>query len=175
MLFAYRIWKITRYASSGLVSFTTAMLFCDKISLYGFYPFHRDSHNNTIKYHYYDERDIDFNKNMHKMPKEYSHLVKLRDEGVIRLVTDKCTWKTTCLSFYTLNYHLNFILDVWVWGVYGCVFEMECGMCCGVQGCAGVCVVGGLGGCGCKVGVLGMCVICYKCKMNLRLYQTHTR
>ena len=84
----YRFWDSK--ASGGLISLTTAVLFCDKISLYGFYPFHTDSHNNTLKYHYYDERDIDFDTNIHKLPKEFERLLKLRDQGIIRLVTDKC-------------------------------------------------------------------------------------
>ena len=69
---------------------TLAVTFCDKISLYGFYPFYQDRYNNTLKYHYYDDTGVNFTKNVHKMPREFQQLTKLHQQGVMRLVTDKC-------------------------------------------------------------------------------------
>ena len=89
----HRFWKIGKYSSTGLTLFTTAVAFCDKISLYGFYPFDKDSHGKPLKYHYFDETTVNFKTSMHKMPQEYRELVTLRDRGVIRLVTDKCNHK----------------------------------------------------------------------------------
>ena len=73
--------------------FAAAVTFCDKMSLYGFYPFHRDKYNNTVKYHYYDKLTMNFASNMHKMPDEFAKLTKLHEKHVIRLVTDKCTYR----------------------------------------------------------------------------------
>ena len=70
--------------------FTAAVTFCDKISLYGFYPFYKDCYNNSVKYHYYDDRYVNMKTNVHKMPREFQQLINLHDDGILRLVTDKC-------------------------------------------------------------------------------------
>ncbi|XP_072022449.1 CMP-N-acetylneuraminate-poly-alpha-2,8-sialyltransferase-like [Amphiura filiformis] len=82
-------WR-SRIPSSGLILLTSAVTFCDKIFLYGFYPFHIDRYNNSIKYHYYDNIEFHFTTNVHKMPKEYIRLTELHKQGAVRLVTDKC-------------------------------------------------------------------------------------
>ncbi|XP_072036350.1 CMP-N-acetylneuraminate-poly-alpha-2,8-sialyltransferase-like [Amphiura filiformis] len=87
---ASKFWRTGKPSSSGLYLFTTAVPFCDKISLYGFYPFHIDRYNNSIKYHYYEDVEFNFTTNQHRMPKEYVRLSALHEQGVIRLVTDKC-------------------------------------------------------------------------------------
>ncbi|XP_072048910.1 alpha-2,8-sialyltransferase 8B-like [Amphiura filiformis] len=87
-----RYWG-TALPSSGLNLVTAAVTFCDKISLYRFYPFHTDRYNNSLKYHYYhdfDDLKFDFNTNIHQMPTEYIKLTELHEQGIVRLVTDKC-------------------------------------------------------------------------------------
>ncbi|XP_072020648.1 CMP-N-acetylneuraminate-poly-alpha-2,8-sialyltransferase-like [Amphiura filiformis] len=84
-----RVWR-TSAPSTGLILFTAAVTFCDKISLYGFYPFHTDRYNNTIKYHYYEDVEFNFDTNVHKMPNEFLKLTELHKKGAIRHVTDRC-------------------------------------------------------------------------------------
>ena len=101
-LFLFRFWH-TRIPSSGMMVFTAAVTFCNKISLYGFYPFYTDRYNNSVKYHYYDDKYLNMKTNVHKMPREFRQLVNLHDNGVIRLVTDKCEQKLVDDDFTTIS------------------------------------------------------------------------
>ncbi|XP_072170678.1 alpha-2,8-sialyltransferase 8B-like [Diadema setosum] len=84
-----KLWK-NRNPSTGLIAFSLASLFCDEISLYGFYPFERDSSNRTISYHYYEpESSMNFVYNKHRMPIEF-RIFKLFARMGGSLVTDPC-------------------------------------------------------------------------------------
>ncbi|XP_033103293.1 uncharacterized protein LOC117106066, partial [Anneissia japonica] len=63
-----RLWSLKNDASSGLMIFTIATTFCDRISLYGFYPFHIGPHGDSLPYHYYDRGTW---KGVHNLESEY--------------------------------------------------------------------------------------------------------
>ncbi|XP_030839568.1 CMP-N-acetylneuraminate-poly-alpha-2,8-sialyltransferase-like [Strongylocentrotus purpuratus] len=66
-----KLWK-NKNPSTGLIAFSVASLFCDEISLFGFYPFEKDPLNRTISYHYYEPRSSNvFFYNKHRMPIEF--------------------------------------------------------------------------------------------------------
>ncbi|XP_072022035.1 alpha-2,8-sialyltransferase 8B-like [Amphiura filiformis] len=69
-----KFWDTGYPSSAGLYLFTSAISFCDKISLYGFYPFHTDRHNNRIRYHYYEDIEFNFTKISIGCPKNISNL-----------------------------------------------------------------------------------------------------
>ncbi|XP_071959778.1 uncharacterized protein [Antedon mediterranea] len=79
-------WNITA-PSSGLFLYTAAVPFCDMISLYGFYPFGIAPDGRNLTYHYDGKSRFSFN-NSHNMPSEYKKLVKMNDEGYLRMVTN---------------------------------------------------------------------------------------
>ncbi|XP_072171439.1 CMP-N-acetylneuraminate-poly-alpha-2,8-sialyltransferase-like [Diadema setosum] len=94
MYLASRIWKIP-LPSTGLSVVTVALLHCDEVNIYGFYPFPQDSRNRELRYHYYEPTIRNFySKNgtvgVHKMPREFALLRKLDEEGVLRLVNERC-------------------------------------------------------------------------------------
>ncbi|XP_071480429.1 CMP-N-acetylneuraminate-poly-alpha-2,8-sialyltransferase-like [Diadema antillarum] len=94
MYLAFRIWKIPA-PSTGLSVVTAALLHCDDVDIYGFYPFPQDSRNRELRYHYYEPNKRQFySKNgtvgVHEMPREFALLRELDEEGVLRLVTERC-------------------------------------------------------------------------------------
>ncbi|XP_070535699.1 CMP-N-acetylneuraminate-poly-alpha-2,8-sialyltransferase-like isoform X1 [Ptychodera flava] len=77
--------------STGLIMYTLALELCQKVTLYGFYPFAMDLHNQSIPYHYDQPRNSTFNYgNMHNFPMEFSYLKKMHEQGVSKLQVGKC-------------------------------------------------------------------------------------
>ncbi|KAK6492774.1 CMP-N-acetylneuraminate-poly-alpha-2,8-sialyltransferase [Huso huso] len=78
--------------STGLLMYTMATRFCDEIHLYGFWPFPKDSHGKSVKYHYYDELKYRYfsNASPHRMPLEFKTLKMLHNKGALKLTTSKC-------------------------------------------------------------------------------------
>ncbi|XP_072173102.1 alpha-N-acetylneuraminide alpha-2,8-sialyltransferase-like [Diadema setosum] len=83
-----QVWGIP-IASTGFSVITVALLHCDDVTLYGFYPFPRDSQNRELRYHYYED-DGKETTGGHNMNEEYARLQKLDADGVLRLVTEPC-------------------------------------------------------------------------------------
>ncbi|XP_071508197.1 alpha-N-acetylneuraminide alpha-2,8-sialyltransferase-like [Diadema antillarum] len=83
-----RVWGIP-IASTGLSVITAAILHCDDVTLYGFYPFPRDSQNRKLRYHYYEDDGKETNGG-HNMDQEYARMQQLDAGGVLRLVTEPC-------------------------------------------------------------------------------------
>ncbi|XP_072044286.1 CMP-N-acetylneuraminate-poly-alpha-2,8-sialyltransferase-like isoform X2 [Amphiura filiformis] len=85
-----KIWNISR-PTSGLIGLTFANAICNRISLYGFYPFYKDENNKTLSNHYYDTAKFNFTSDsVHAYNYEYSLLSELNRTGAIRLVTSAC-------------------------------------------------------------------------------------
>ncbi|XP_072175563.1 alpha-2,8-sialyltransferase 8B-like [Diadema setosum] len=81
------LWQVD-FPSTGLALYTAATQFCRQIFLFGYYPFTKDARNRTVRYHYYEKRDINYNANAHNMPGEYRILSSLNLTGAVRLVND---------------------------------------------------------------------------------------
>ncbi|CAH1238166.1 ST8SIA4 [Branchiostoma lanceolatum] len=79
--------------------FTSLMMtsFCDKLALYGFFPFQKDTNNRSIPYHYYQGdfvAPIIQNKGgHHNMAWEYNFHKELHKKGVYRMHVGPCTNK----------------------------------------------------------------------------------
>ncbi|XP_072019558.1 alpha-2,8-sialyltransferase 8B-like [Amphiura filiformis] len=87
-----RLWKMA-YPTSGLIGFTFAATICNKISMYGFYPFYQDENNNTLANHYYETTKFNFaSDTKHTYNHEYALFKDLNRTGAIRLVTSRCSW-----------------------------------------------------------------------------------
>eukprot|EP00058_Branchiostoma_floridae_P026084 XP_002611574.1 hypothetical protein BRAFLDRAFT_63787 [Branchiostoma floridae] len=72
--------------STGLNVFGLASTFCDRISMYGYFPF-PDVHGRPIPYHYFDRVRP---HSAHKMKGEFDMFQKLHRQGVLRHVVDMC-------------------------------------------------------------------------------------
>ncbi|KAI8495521.1 hypothetical protein Bbelb_269760 [Branchiostoma belcheri] len=72
--------------STGLNVFGLASTFCDRISMYGYFPF-PDVGGRPIPYHYYD--GVKKPHSAHKMKGEFDMFQKLHRQGLLRHVVDK--------------------------------------------------------------------------------------
>ncbi|XP_018428986.1 PREDICTED: alpha-2,8-sialyltransferase 8E-like [Nanorana parkeri] len=74
--------------SSGLMMVSAAIELCNKVTLYGFWPFPRDPEGNAIPHHYYD--NIYPKPGFHSMPDEFYTYTKMHSKGVLYLQVGKC-------------------------------------------------------------------------------------
>ncbi|CAH2274313.1 alpha-2,8-sialyltransferase 8B isoform X1 [Pelobates cultripes] len=78
--------------TTGLLMYTLATRFCNRIYLYGFWPFPRDLHQNPVKYHYYDSLKYGYTSQAgpHAMPLEFKALKNLHLQGALKLNVGEC-------------------------------------------------------------------------------------
>ncbi|XP_078621377.1 CMP-N-acetylneuraminate-poly-alpha-2,8-sialyltransferase-like [Branchiostoma floridae x Branchiostoma japonicum] len=67
----------------------TALTFCKRINLYGFYPFHTDKHGRDIGYSYYPDKNAKPDR-VHNFSVEYAVSQRYDKLGVVRHVIDRC-------------------------------------------------------------------------------------
>ncbi|XP_069802893.1 alpha-2,8-sialyltransferase 8E-like isoform X2 [Dendropsophus ebraccatus] len=75
--------------SSGLMLVSAAIELCNKVTLYGFWPFPQDLDGITIPHHYYD--DIMPKPGFHSMPDEFYFYTQMHIKGVLRLNVRQCS------------------------------------------------------------------------------------
>ncbi|XP_066294736.1 alpha-2,8-sialyltransferase 8B-like [Branchiostoma lanceolatum] len=85
-LYTELVGKHLNFASTGLNTFALASTFCEKISIYGFYPM-PTYQNKRVPYHYYDKRP---HSSRHDFDEEYAMLRQMDADGVIKHVVGKC-------------------------------------------------------------------------------------
>ncbi|KAM4678385.1 alpha-2,8-sialyltransferase 8F-like [Discoglossus pictus] len=74
--------------SSGLMLVSAAIELCEKVTLYGFWPFSKDLQGNTISHHYYD--NMTPVPGIHSMSDEFYHYVQMHIKKSIYLRLGKC-------------------------------------------------------------------------------------
>ncbi|XP_063040386.1 alpha-N-acetylneuraminide alpha-2,8-sialyltransferase-like [Engraulis encrasicolus] len=75
--------------STGLIVTSLALELCSNVHLYGFWPFSKHPHTcQALTNHYYD--DAQFKKNSHAMPSEFGLLLRLHNQGILRLHLGQC-------------------------------------------------------------------------------------
>ncbi|XP_066286503.1 CMP-N-acetylneuraminate-poly-alpha-2,8-sialyltransferase-like [Branchiostoma lanceolatum] len=79
--------KQNHLPSTGLNVMGLASSFCDKISLYGYFPFDSDIHGKKVPYHYYDQK---LAAGSHNMANEFIIYRRLHDLGIIRHIIGRC-------------------------------------------------------------------------------------
>ncbi|XP_072037350.1 alpha-2,8-sialyltransferase 8B-like [Amphiura filiformis] len=90
---AGKVWNIN-FPTTGLISYTFASVFCDKVSLYGFYPFSKGLNRDVVQHHYYEERKLNYKTDTdHTFVNEYQLLTDLHRKGALRFVSDTCNGK----------------------------------------------------------------------------------
>ncbi|KAM4675907.1 alpha-2,8-sialyltransferase 8F-like [Discoglossus pictus] len=77
-----------RRLSSGLMLVSSALELCEKITLYGFWPFSQDLEGNPIPYHYYDNRLPNYV--MHSMPDEFFFYAQMHSQGALQMRIGRC-------------------------------------------------------------------------------------
>ncbi|XP_078676517.1 CMP-N-acetylneuraminate-poly-alpha-2,8-sialyltransferase-like [Branchiostoma floridae x Branchiostoma belcheri] len=83
--------------STGLATILTATAFCDRIYMYGFFPFHKlPRSRKLLPYHYYPGDSIEpiFLDSRHRMDKEYRFFQDLHSRGVVKMHVGKCQNRT---------------------------------------------------------------------------------
>ncbi|CAH1251813.1 ST8SIA2 [Branchiostoma lanceolatum] len=73
--------------STGMNNFALASTFCDRMSLYGYYPM-KTYNNRTVPYHYYDRRKP---SKRHEFTEEFETLQKLQEKRLLRHVVGTCS------------------------------------------------------------------------------------
>ncbi|XP_041637261.1 alpha-2,8-sialyltransferase 8E-like [Cheilinus undulatus] len=75
--------------SSGMVMVSLAFEVCENVHVYGFWPFSNHPYGlYDLKHHYYDDRKPD--QGIHAMPAEFGLLMKLHNQGVLKLHLGDC-------------------------------------------------------------------------------------
>ncbi|CAI9600656.1 unnamed protein product, partial [Staurois parvus] len=74
--------------SSGLMLMSAAVEICDKVTLYGFWPFSQDLDGVPILHHYYDNALP--KPNVHSMPEEFYLYLQMHIKGSLRLNLGRC-------------------------------------------------------------------------------------
>lgn len=75
--------------STGLIMASLALEVCADVHLYGFWPFGAHPHRpHALTNHYYD--NMQTKKTFHAMPAEFELLLRLHDQGVLRLHLGDC-------------------------------------------------------------------------------------
>ncbi|XP_056462943.1 alpha-N-acetylneuraminide alpha-2,8-sialyltransferase-like [Gadus chalcogrammus] len=75
--------------SSGFMVASLALELCTNVHLYGFWPF--DQHpllQQPLNNHYYD--NVPSKKKVHAMPDEFDHLLRLHEQGVLKIHLGEC-------------------------------------------------------------------------------------
>ncbi|CAH1269336.1 ST8SIA4 [Branchiostoma lanceolatum] len=88
-----RIWQNSQFKlrrpSTGAHMYALAATICDRIHMYGFYPFSKDPYGANLRYHYYDKSKI-IKVYLHNMPEEFRALQMLHQRGALVLHTEPC-------------------------------------------------------------------------------------
>ncbi|KAM3924496.1 alpha-N-acetylneuraminide alpha-2,8-sialyltransferase-like [Leptodactylus fuscus] len=74
--------------SSGLMLASAAFEVCEKVTLYGFWPFSRNLEGTPILHHYYDDRIP--KPGFHAMPDEFYQYLRMHSEGALELKLGQC-------------------------------------------------------------------------------------
>ncbi|XP_066295913.1 CMP-N-acetylneuraminate-poly-alpha-2,8-sialyltransferase-like [Branchiostoma lanceolatum] len=90
---------LTGQPTTGLIAILMSTHFCQRINLYGFWPFDRDSNNRTIPYHYYTipyfeprlPREEPHKKGeQHDFDREFAFYQALQSKGVLHIMDTAC-------------------------------------------------------------------------------------
>ncbi|XP_072255382.1 alpha-2,8-sialyltransferase 8F-like isoform X2 [Pyxicephalus adspersus] len=73
--------------SSGLMLVSAAIEICEKVTLYGFWPFSHSLDGVPILHHYYDNI---LPKPVHSMPTEFYQYLQMHVQGTLRLKLEQC-------------------------------------------------------------------------------------
>nr|XP_006815953.1 PREDICTED: alpha-2,8-sialyltransferase 8B-like [Saccoglossus kowalevskii] len=87
-----RLFTLYGPPTTGLRAVTSALSFCDNVTVYGFYPDRFDSYGNEVPYHYYGKhKTIEDLHTFHNYPKEHAVFKFLNSTQDLNLVTGQCT------------------------------------------------------------------------------------
>lgn len=74
--------------SSGLMLASVAIEVCQKVTLYGFWPFSQDLEGALIPHHYYD--NVPPKPGMHSMSAEFNQYLQMHSQGALQLKLGQC-------------------------------------------------------------------------------------
>eukprot|EP00058_Branchiostoma_floridae_P014048 XP_002599536.1 hypothetical protein BRAFLDRAFT_217725 [Branchiostoma floridae] len=81
-------WALT--PTTGIMALFLDMTFCDRITIYGMWPFPVDPRGKPLNYHYYQVGTEQLQNERHTYNTEIHYLAKLHSKGVIKLVIQPC-------------------------------------------------------------------------------------
>ncbi|XP_038053538.1 alpha-2,8-sialyltransferase 8E-like [Patiria miniata] len=86
-----KLWKktlnVTGWTTTGLHVFTSIFDLCDRIDVFGFWPFAESLEGKTLPYHYHDGRR---GSSAHSFTKEFKAILHLHELGIINLHLGSC-------------------------------------------------------------------------------------
>ncbi|XP_053319680.1 alpha-2,8-sialyltransferase 8F-like [Spea bombifrons] len=74
--------------SSGFMIVNAAMELCERVTLYGFWPFPKDPEGRLVSHHYYD--NISPKPGFHSMPQEFYFYIQMHTKGSLYLKIGEC-------------------------------------------------------------------------------------
>ncbi|XP_061089867.1 alpha-2,8-sialyltransferase 8E-like [Conger conger] len=74
--------------SSGFMLVSVALELCEKVDIYGFWPFPMDLSQQPVSNHYYD--NVAAKQGVHQMSEEFLKLLHMHSQGVLQLHVGKC-------------------------------------------------------------------------------------
>ncbi|KAI8495066.1 hypothetical protein Bbelb_270520 [Branchiostoma belcheri] len=83
---------LPRKITSGFYVITVALMLCEQVNVYGFWPFPFNDSGGKVRYHYYSA-PIFFAPETHDMAVEYMKVRELHQKGVIKMQLGKCQEK----------------------------------------------------------------------------------
>ncbi|XP_019642560.1 PREDICTED: alpha-2,8-sialyltransferase 8E-like [Branchiostoma belcheri] len=83
---------LPRKITSGFYVITVALMLCEQVNVYGFWPFPFNDSGGKVRYHYYSA-PIFFAPETHDMAVEYMKVRELHQKGVIKIHLGKCQEK----------------------------------------------------------------------------------
>ncbi|XP_070571436.1 CMP-N-acetylneuraminate-poly-alpha-2,8-sialyltransferase-like [Ptychodera flava] len=80
--------NLNKRPTSGMYLTTVALVICDQVHVYGFWPFATDPRGERVQYHYHD--NVQANSQVHGFMNEFKALLDLHKRGVIKLNANSC-------------------------------------------------------------------------------------
>ena len=80
---------MTTFMSTGFYFLSSALELCDRVHLYGFWPFKASPEGRDLRYHYFDDVEL----KSHDMTTEFRTIVAMHQLGLLRLHVGNCTDK----------------------------------------------------------------------------------
>ena len=82
---------LSDYQSTGFYFVTCAIVLCEEVNLFGFWPFGKALDGRNVSSHYYDQTKLTTH---HDMPYEWTLLLSMHHYGLLKLHNNNCSTNT---------------------------------------------------------------------------------
>ena len=85
-------YDLNKMLSSGFYFVNCALALCQRVNIFGFWPFQESVDGRPLSYHYFNE--MPWKIRQHDMPYEFKILVAMHHHGLLQLHSGNCTNET---------------------------------------------------------------------------------